>query len=62
MLYQLHIINYNSQQARSAATNISNKYYLMFFLDYLGIIRQLFKPFTQANKRFFNNYLVIFKD
>jgi hypothetical protein len=62
MLHQLHTIDYSSQQAGSAAADASNKYYPMFFLDYLGIIRQPLKPLTRANKRFFDNYLVTFKD
>ena len=62
MLHRRYTIDYSSRQAGSSATDGSEKYYPLFFLDFLSIVGLPLKPITRVNGDFFDHVTITFKD
>ena len=62
IFYCFYTIDYRSCWAGSKAADIADKYYLLFFFDYISIVSCPFKAIIQASKCFFDNMIVTFKD
>jgi hypothetical protein len=60
MLYRFYTIDYRSRRAGSKAADIADKYYLLFFLDYISIVSRPLKAITRASEHFFDNMTVTF--
>jgi hypothetical protein len=49
MLHRLNTIDYGSRQAGSSAADDTEKYYPLFFLDFLSIVGLPLKAITRVN-------------
>lgn len=62
MLHRLNTIDYGSRQAGSSAADNTEKYYPLFYLDFLSIVGLPLQPLTRVNGDFFDHVTITFKD
>lgn len=62
ILHRLNTIDYGSRQAGSAPADDTEKYFPLFFLDFLSIVGLPLKPLTRVNGDFFDHVTITFKD
>jgi len=62
MLQQRYTIDYGSRKAGGRATQATDEYHPLFFLDMIIIVGRPMKPLTQASDRFFDNVTLGFRN
>lgn len=62
MVQQRYTMDYGSRKAGSRATQSTDEYHPLFFLDMIIIVGRPMKPITHASDRFFDNVTLSFRN